>query len=134
MHIVMFVVLCMLAGCDSVCFTMMISANNIGQEGAKALAPSLKQLKKLTQLALASHIQLSQLFKFFHQPQFQRQCLCALRANVTAWHQQKASSKGLNGINTHNTHSINVIARPDNINPQNYSLSQAPPLKTSVSS
>ncbi len=45
---------CMHADCDVVCFTMMISANNIGSEGASALAPSLKQLTQLTHLRLTS--------------------------------------------------------------------------------
>ena len=40
------------AGCDVVCFTMLISDNNIGPEGAKALAPSLGQLTQLTELSL----------------------------------------------------------------------------------
>ena len=34
------------------CFTMMISGNNIGSEGAKALAPSLGRLTQLTHLYL----------------------------------------------------------------------------------
>ena len=38
--------------CLFVCFTMMISGNDIGAEGAKALAPSLGQLKQLTTLVL----------------------------------------------------------------------------------
>ena len=37
---------------DVVCFTMMISGNNIGSEGAKALAPSLGRLTQLTTLNL----------------------------------------------------------------------------------
>ena len=41
------------AGCDVVCFTMMISENAIGAEGAKALAPSLGQFKQLTVLGLS---------------------------------------------------------------------------------
>ena len=40
------------ASCDVVCFTMMISGNNIGSEGAKALAPSLGRLTQLTELDL----------------------------------------------------------------------------------
>ena len=44
---------CMHAGCDVVCFTIMMSDNGIGQEGAKALSPSLGQLKQLTVLGLA---------------------------------------------------------------------------------
>ena len=40
------------AGCDVVCFTMMISGNYIGSEGAKALAPSLGRLTQLTALHL----------------------------------------------------------------------------------
>ena len=40
------------AGCDVVCFTMLISDNNIGPEGAKALAPSLGKIKQLTSLWL----------------------------------------------------------------------------------
>ena len=40
------------AGCDVVCFTMMISGNYIGSEGAKALAPSLGRLTQLTELWL----------------------------------------------------------------------------------
>ena len=43
---------CMHAGCDVVCFTMLIPGNNIGPEGAKALAPSLRKLTQLTQLNL----------------------------------------------------------------------------------
>ena len=43
---------CMLAGCDVVCLTMLIPGNNLGPEGAKALAPSLAQLKQLTRLWL----------------------------------------------------------------------------------
>ena len=44
---------CMHSGCGVLCFTtMMISANDIGLEGAKALAPSLGQLKQLTELGL----------------------------------------------------------------------------------
>ena len=41
------------AGCDVICFTMMIPGNNIGSEGAKALAPSLGRLTKLTVLGLS---------------------------------------------------------------------------------
>ena len=40
------------AGCDVVCFTMLISDNSIGPEGAKALAPSLGKLTRLAELAL----------------------------------------------------------------------------------
>ena len=41
-------------GCDAVCLTMMAPGNNLGPEGAKALAPSLAQLKQLTTLGLNS--------------------------------------------------------------------------------
>ena len=41
---------CMHAGCDVVRFPMMISDNNIGSEGATALAPSLGRLAKLAGL------------------------------------------------------------------------------------
>ena len=44
--------MCMHAGCDVVCFTMLMPGNNIGPEGAKALAPSLQHLKQLTTLYL----------------------------------------------------------------------------------
>ena len=40
------------ADCDVICFTMMISGNNIGPEGATALAPSLGRLTQLTKLYL----------------------------------------------------------------------------------
>ena len=43
----------MRAGCDVVCFTMLIPDNNIGPEGAKALAPSLGRLTELTKLCLS---------------------------------------------------------------------------------
>ena len=43
---------CVCVDCDTVCSTMMISDNEIGPEGAKALAPSLKQLNQLTTLEL----------------------------------------------------------------------------------
>ena len=45
--------MCMHAGCDVVCLTMLIPDNNLGPEGAKALAPSLAQLKQLTKLGLS---------------------------------------------------------------------------------
>ena len=47
---------CMQSGCDvvllCVCSTMMMPDNGIGPEGAKALAPALAQLSKLTWLGL----------------------------------------------------------------------------------
>ena len=42
------------AGCDDVCFTMLISGNNIGPEGAKALVPSVGRLTQLSELGLGS--------------------------------------------------------------------------------
>ena len=39
-------------GCDVVCFTMIISDNGIGSEGAKALAPLMGQFNQLAELNL----------------------------------------------------------------------------------
>ena len=39
---------------DVICFTLMISENNLPPEGAKALAPSLGRLTQLTTLNLSS--------------------------------------------------------------------------------
>ena len=43
---------CMHAGCDVVRLAMLTPDNKLGPEGAKALAPSLEQLKQLTTLDL----------------------------------------------------------------------------------
>ena len=45
---------CIHAGCDVVCLAMLTPGSNLGPEGAKALAPSLEQLKRLTTLYLGS--------------------------------------------------------------------------------
>ena len=46
--------MCMHAGCDDVCLAMLTPGNNLGPEGAKALAPSLEKLTQLTTLNLFS--------------------------------------------------------------------------------